>query len=134
MAGEAGRDGSPLIGEGLRMGVLSAASLVAGYLLTTGLVELGRLDPEIAYAIAVVSCSVLNFFGCRHYVFKGAQGPLWKEAALFFPSVLAFRALEVLVFSALLRVFDHYQIVYFLTAGLSMIAKFAVSKLLIFRR
>ncbi|MBP6798367.1 MAG: hypothetical protein KA124_09735, partial [Luteimonas sp.] len=83
MAGEAGRDGSPLIGEGLRMGVLSAASLVAGYLLTTGLVELGRLDPEIAYAIAVVSCSVLNFFGCRHYVFKGAQGPLWKEAALF---------------------------------------------------
>ncbi|TWT18625.1 GtrA family protein [Luteimonas marina] len=129
-----GRRMSPLLGEGLRMGVLSVASLAVGYLLTTGLVELAQLAPEPAYAIAVVSCSILNFFGCRHYVFKGTQGPLWKEASMFFPSVLAFRALEVLVFSSLLRVLDHYQVVYFVTAGLSMVAKFIVSKLLIFRR
>ena len=116
------------------MGILSAASFVAGYLLTSGLVELGHLDPKIAYASAIVTCSILNFYGYRYYVFKGRSGSFWKEAALFFPTALAFRAIEVLVFSALLRVFDHYQVVYFVTAGLSMIAKFAVSKLLIFRR
>lgn len=131
---EPGRRVSPLLGEGFRMAVLSVASLGIGYLLTTGLVELGRLDPGRAYAIAVVSCSILNFFGCRYYVFKGRRGPMWKEAAMFFPSVLAFRALEVLVFTLMLRILDNYQVVYFLTAGLSMAAKFLVSKLLIFRR
>lgn len=125
---------SPLLGEGLRMGVLSVASLGLGYVLTTALVELAGLRPEPAYAIAIVTCSILNFFGCRHFVFRGTAGPLWKEAGLFFPSVLAFRAVEVVLFSALLRVLEHYQAVYFLTAGLSMAGKFLVSKLFVFRR
>lgn len=123
-----------LAGESLRMGLLSVASLCVGYLLTTGLTELLGLDPKAAYSIALVVCSVLNFFGCRHLVFRGIHAPLWQEAAKFFPSVLLFRAIEVMLFSALISLNPNYHIAYFATAIIAMAGKLFVSKFFIFRR
>lgn len=125
---------SPLLGEGIRMAILSGASFVTGYLLTAALVELGRLEPGIAYAIAAVSCSIMNFFGYRHFVFLGVRGQFWREAKLFFPSVAVFRGLEILAFTALVPLLHGYQVTYVLVAGTSVAAKFIVSKWLIFRR
>lgn len=123
-----------LAGEGMRMGLLSLASLALGYVLTAGMTELGGLDPKAAYGIAVVICSILNFFGCRHLVFRGTRAPLWQEAAKFFPSVLLFRFFEVILFSALFTAIDSYHVAYFATAAISMAGKLLVSKFFIFRR
>lgn len=123
-----------LAGEGVRMASLSVASLMAGYLLTMSLVRLLGLDPRQAYSIAVVTVSIANFFGCRYYVFRGTRAPMWQEALKFFPSVLAFRAMEVALFSAFDALWSNYHVAYFATAVISMVAKFTLSKIFIFRR
>lgn len=115
------------------MGFLSLGSLAFGYVLTAGMTEHGGLDPKAAYGIAVVVCSILNFFGCRHLVFRGPRAPLWREAAKFFPSVLLFRLVEVALFAALVTAIN-YHLAYFTTAAISMACKLLVSKFFIFRR
>lgn len=124
----------PLAGEGLRMGLLSAFSLGLGYLLTAGLTALAGLDPKLAYSIAVVITSVLNFFGCRYLVFRGARSALWQEALKFFPSVLLFRAIEVALFSVILSLHSNYHLAYFVTAAIAMAGKLLISKFFIFKR
>lgn len=123
-----------LAGEGVRLGLLSLASLALGYVLTVGMTEFGGLDPKAAYSIAIIICSVLNFFGCRHLVFRGTRAPLWEEAAKFFPSVLLFRFFEIMLFSLFVTAIDGYHLAYFATAAISMAGKLIVSKFFIFRR
>ena len=123
-----------LAGEGVRLGLLSLASLALGYVLTVGMTEFGGLDPKAAYSIAIIICSVLNFFGCRHLVFRGTRAPLWEEAAKFFPSVLLFRFFEIMLFSLFVTAIDGYHLAYFATAAISMAGKLLVSKFFIFRR
>lgn len=131
--GAGGRLGA-LAGEGFRMGVLSVASLVLGYLLTILFHDVGGMAVEAAYSCAIISCSILNFFGCRHYVFRGAKGRLLVEAAKFFPSILVFRAVEVALFAALNRLLQNYHVAYIGTAVISMVFKLLVSRLFIFKR
>lgn len=116
------------------MGLLSLFSLGFGYLLTAALATLGRLDPKLAYGIAITTCSLFNFYGSRHFVFPGTKGPVWLEAIRFFPSVLAFRAVELALFSALMALHANYHVAYFAIAAISMAGKLLVSKAFIFRR
>lgn len=116
------------------MGVLSVASLALGYVLTLLLHDIAGMAVEAAYTTAILICSVLNFFGCRHYVFRGGKGPLFLEAAKFFPSILVFRAVEVALFSSLNRLLDNYHVAYLATAAASMALKLLVSRMFIFRR
>jgi putative flippase GtrA len=120
--------------EGMRMALLSVFSLGLGYVLTLAMTTGLKLRPETAYSIAIVLCSVINFFGCRHYVFRGPSGGLWREAARFFPSVLVFRAFEIALFSGIHSLWGNYHLAYFATAAISMVAKLLVSKLFIFKR
>ncbi|WP_142123428.1 GtrA family protein [Pseudoxanthomonas sp. 3HH-4] len=123
-----------LAGEGFRMGVLSVVSLVLGYVLTILFHNIAGMAVEAAYSCAVVTCSVLNFFGCRHYVFRGGKGPLLVEAAKFFPSILMFRAVEVALFAAINRLLQNYHLAYIATAVVSMVFKLLISRLFIFKR
>ncbi|GGK13381.1 hypothetical protein GCM10011394_23270 [Luteimonas terricola] len=123
-----------LAGEGFRMGILSIVSFVLGYLLTFILHEGMRIAVEGAYTLAILICSVLNFFGCRHYVFQGTKGTILLEAAKFFPSILVFRAVEVVLFSQLNRISDNYHLAYVATALISMVCKFVASRFIIFKR
>ena len=116
------------------MGLLSGASLVLGYVLTFLLHDVLGVPVEVAYTCAVLVCSVLNFFGCRHYVFRGRKGALLAEAAKFFPSILLFRAAEVVLFSFLTRLLDNYHLAYAATAAISMVFKLLLSRAFIFRR
>lgn len=122
-----------LAGEGARMAVLSLASLGLGYVLTLAFLGLG-LPAEAAFACSVAICSIMNFFGCRHYVFHGKMGPLWQEAAKFFPTVFVFRAIEVVLFSALNAWLDNYHFAYFAAVGASMVVKLLISRYFIFTR
>lgn len=116
------------------MGALSAFSLLLGYALTAALVHVAGLDARGAYGVAVVACSIVNFFGCRSFVFAGPKGPLWREAARFFPSVLLFRAMEIALFSLLFGAWDNYHVAYFATAAAGMVLKLFWSRWFIFRR
>lgn len=115
------------------MAALSLASLGLGYLLTLAFLALG-LHAEVAFTCSVLTCSILNFFGCRHYVFRGRKGPLWQEAAKFFPTVLVFRAVEVALFSALNAWWGNHHLAYFATVGTSMVVKLLISRYFIFTR
>lgn len=119
--------------EAVRLGLLSLASLGLGYVLTLALHATG-LAPETAFGCAVVICSILNFFGCRHYVFRGPKPAAWREAVKFFPAVLAFRAMEVALFALLNGAWDNHHLAYFATAAVGMASKLLVSRLFIFRR
>lgn len=116
------------------MATLSLASLLTGYLLTTGLIELAGVGTRLSYAVAIITCSVLNFFGLRYYVFSKSTPSLVGAALKFFPSVLLFRNVEILIFSYLLQIYDNYHVVYFATAAASAGAKFLLYKFLIFRK
>ncbi len=122
-----------LASEGARLGLLSLLSLGLGYLLTLAFLGMG-LIAEAAFGLAVTLCSILNFLGCRHYVFRGPKPPAWQEAIRFFPSVLAFRAAEVWLFSVLNTALGSPHLAYFATAAIGMAAKLLVSRLFIFRR
>jgi len=123
-----------LAGEGLRMGLLTGLSFVLGYLLTALLVEWLGMAPQAAYAIAIVTCSIVNFFGCRHFVFRTTSAPLLPEAAKFFASILAFRAIEVGLFHLFFVASGDYRLAYLATTALSTLGKFAVAKLFIFKK
>ncbi|NLA67944.1 MAG: GtrA family protein [Gammaproteobacteria bacterium] len=124
----------PTLGQGLRMVGLSGISFVLGFALTWLLVELGGLPPEAAYAIAVATCTVVNFFGFRHWVFRTAHLPAWPEARRFFPSFLGFRVVEVGLFHLVYKAIGEYQSSYVVTQALAALMKFAVAKWLVFKR
>ncbi len=116
------------------MGVLSLVSLALGYLLTRLLHVYGGLGVELAYTYSVLACSVMNFLGCRYYVFQGTRGAFLVEALKFFPSILIFRMIEVAMFSLLNRVLHNYHIAYIVTAVTSMLLKLLLSRAFIFQR
>lgn len=116
------------------MALLSLASLVMGYGLTLAFHAWFAVPSEVAFSFAVLICSVVNFFGCRHYVFRGSKAPLWQEAAKFFPSVLVFRAIEVALFAGFIVLFGNQHVAYFATAGVSLLGKLFVSRIFIFKR
>lgn len=113
--------------------MLSLCSLGLGYVLTLAFHGMG-LPAEAAFACSVAICSILNFFGCRHYVFRGRKGPLWQEAAKFFPTVFVFRAIEVALFSALNAWLGNHHLAYFTAVGASMVVKLLISRYFIFKR
>jgi putative flippase GtrA len=123
-----------LAGEGLRMALLSLASLALGYGLTLAFHSWFAVPSAAAFSAAILICSVINFFGCRHYVFRGTKAPLWQEALKFFPSVLAFRAVEVALFAGFNALLHNYHAAYFATTGISLAGKLFVSRVFIFKR
>lgn len=123
----------PVLGQGLRMAILSGASFVLGFVLTSLLVEVAGLPAQLAYAIAIVACTVLNFFGCRHWVFRTTHMPAWPEAGRFFSSILLFRLAEIGVFHLLFVALDDYRIAYVASQVVSAIIKFTVAKWFVFR-
>jgi putative flippase GtrA len=125
--------GNPLLGQGVRMAGLTAASFALGLGLTTLLVEVAGLPAQMAYAIAIVTCTIANFFGCRYWVFRTAQMPFWPEAARFFASILLFRLAEVGVFHWLYVAIDDYRVAYVVTQVASAIVKFTIAKWFVFR-
>ena len=123
-----------LAGQGFRMAMLSTASLFIGYSLTLLFKSGFGIPAEAAFGYAVLICSIMNFFGCRHYVFRGQKGALWQEAAKFFPSVLLFRSLEVALFAVLNASWHNFHLAYFATAITSMLIKLVISRIFIFKR
>lgn len=114
--------------------VLTGVSFLLGFAITSALIEWTNVAAQAAYAVALVICTIANFFGCRHWVFQTTDMPIWPEAWRFFSSVLGFRLLELAVFHVLYASTNDYRIAYVITQTASAIGKFIVAKLFIFRR
>ena len=122
-----------LLGQGARLAALSVASFILGFSVTTLSVEVFGLPARTAYPLALVVCTTVNFFGCRHWVFRTAHMPFWPETIRFFTSILAFRLVEIVMFNILLKISDDYRIAYVVTQSVSTILKFIVAKIFVFK-
>lgn len=122
-----------VVGQGVRLIVLTGLSFAIGFVITATLVEVFGFAPQASYAIALVACTTFNFFGCRYWVFQTAHMPIGPEAWRFAWSIMGFRLAEFVAFHFLYLSMDDYRIVYTLTQAASAIAKFAVAKMFVFR-
>lgn len=113
--------------------VVTAASFCLGFLLTVAGKEWLGLDEKAAYSYAILICTFINFFACRHYVFRTGGSPLLPEALKFFPSVIAFRFLEIALFSVFAKLGLDYRAAYVATSVISLVLKFLVAKYFVFR-
>jgi|GEM_PF-1071630 len=123
-----------LLGDGWRMAAMSLISLVLGYVLTIVLHRVAGLQVDLSYGLAIFTCSTVNFFGCRYWVFHGPPAPLLAEAGKFFSSIILFRVLEIIAFSRITDWLDNYHAGYFLTACIAVCLKFLAFRLFVFRR
>jgi putative flippase GtrA len=120
-------------GQGVRMVLQSGFSFLLGLAITSLLVEWAKVPVQPAYLTALIVCSLVNFFAFRHWIFRTAHMPVWSEAWRFFCSVLGFRLAELLAFHFLYIGIDDYRIAYVITQATSAVAKFAVTKMFVFR-
>lgn len=123
-----------LSAEGGRMAAMSLISLGLGYALTVLFLQALSLPAAAAYLGATVICSVVNFFGCRHWVFQGVKAPFLTEALKFFPSIIAFRFVESLAFSGLLGWLQNHHAAYLLTAITAVCMKYLLFRSFVFLR
>ena len=63
--------------------------------------EVLNLSQEASLATAMVLVSVMNFIGCRYFVFETSDAGLAKQLVMFYASWLPFRGLEYLLFLVL---------------------------------
>lgn len=115
------------------MAILTGISFGLGFALTSLLVEVAGLPAQLSYALAITACTVVNFFGCRYWVFRTGHTPFWPEAGRFFASILLFRLAELGVFHLLYLAIGDYRIAYVATQVASAIIKFAIAKWFVFK-
>lgn len=127
---EGGASGARQLGF---MAVLGVVSLGVVWAVTVGLTEGLGLDERVSYPIALALASTVNFFACRHLIFDARDGSIAGQAVKFAASIAGFRVAEFLAFTAAVGAGANYQVALVVIAGFSFVAKFAVSKFVVFR-
>jgi putative flippase GtrA len=104
---------------------LSGASFGCNFGLTWLLHDVLSLPVGLSFPIALGSVSLLNFVALRFVVFRGGERPASNQAAIFFPTVAAFRILEYLAFLLLVdRLRVDYQLSMAVVLPVSAVAKY----------
>lgn len=118
-----------------RFGLLSALSFGLNFGLTSLLHEVAGLWEPASFAISLVIVSVVNFIGCRHFVFESQEGSLGWQILTFYASWLPFRGLEWVLFVVLNEWMGlDYRLAMILVQGTSFAVKFVYFKVAVFRR
>ncbi len=87
--------------------------------------EVAGLPPQYAYAVALLTVLVTNFFLCRYFVFEGRQGHPLTQGGVFVVSSIVFRAAEFSAYYLLLRILEvPYWLLFFPVQGGSFLVKF----------
>ncbi len=95
------------------------------------LVDRFRAPAAPAYAIVLVAQVTLNYFMCRWFVFRAAgRRARWGEYGLFTGGILAFRAVDWLLYVFLVKGLGVY---YLVAQGLNVVV-FALAKFLFAER
>ncbi len=109
--------------SGVRFTILSVCSAVATFGITVGLHELLAAPERIAYLAALCFVMVMNFLGCRYFVYPGRHRSARREFFEFLMASLAFRGTEYVVF-AVLVIWIPYQFTLLMVMGASFVTKF----------
>lgn len=80
-------------------GGIASAAVVLG--VSAGLVESGVASERVAAACGLATSFVVNFLVLRHFVFRGTERPVLRQAAEFAASSGVFRTFEYLAFLAI---------------------------------
>lgn len=84
------------------------------------------MPPEVAAACAVSIVMVINFLACRYWVFEASSGKLTRQFVMFLLATLAFRSLEIAVFSLVYRHLGINELLaYVAVLSASFVLKFA---------
>jgi putative flippase GtrA len=118
-----------------RFGLLSALSFGLNFGLTSLFHEVAGLWEPASFAISLVIVSVINFIGCRHFVFESQEGSLWWQILTFYASWLPFRGIEWVLFVVLNEWMGlDYRLAMILVQGVSFAVKFVYFRVAVFRR
>ena len=117
----------------LALGGLSFAIYLG---LTAALHEIWHLDESVAFAIAVATVFVINFFLARHFVYGAAgSGDVGSQAARFLIVSLVARACEYGLFAVLHEGLGIYYLVSItLVTVISVVVKFFAYRHMVFER
>ncbi len=112
-----------------RLGIVAVFSFLANTLLTVAFAELGRLSPELAFAIVLVLVFFVNFLLTRFWVFadRVTESNLWNHLVKCLMVSGVFRFLEWATFALLLRVLD---VSYLVLLVCVLVVSFAVKALI----
>lgn len=117
----------------LRYCLVGAANAVGGLTLTALLHEVAHAPEELAYAVALATLFVINFFVARHYVYEAADGGAKGQFTRFLASSASFRLLEYLGFLILHSWLGvHYLIAAPVVQVTSFVAKFLFYRAFVF--
>lgn len=135
-AGETGkRDLRYYIDRLIRYGAGGALSGIVTVGVTALCVEVLGIDPQVAFAVAIVAAFLTNFTILRYFVFTAKAGSLLRQFMGYLFATLGFRVAEYLAFLALYHGTDWY---YLLAVGaaltMSFILKFLLFDRLVFKR
>lgn len=102
--------------------------------ITKGLHELADWPPEASFAVGLMTVFVFNFFVFRKFVFRATKGDQWQQMLRFFWTSVIFRSGEYLTFLVVHSVMQvDYQLAVISILGSSMLVKFAIYRLIVFR-
>lgn len=96
----ASRVGARLVRLVRSLGVGAVAS-VTDWVALAALVEIAGLGPRVANVPALLAGGAVQFFGCRHLVFRAGDGSMRRQLAGFVVVELATLALNGLLFDVL---------------------------------
>jgi len=82
----------------LRFGFLTAASFAVNLGLTVLFHEGLMLPEELAFGLALIIVFMLNFIGCRHFVFENTNDTIGRQFVLFLGTSIGFRGAEFMAF------------------------------------
>jgi putative flippase GtrA len=117
------------------MGILSVASFAINYGLFVTLHKVFAVSSGPAAAFAMAAVVIVNFLGCKYYVYQELQGDSRVQFLRFMASTLVFRAVEWLTFVALTRWLSLDSIlIYPLVLGVSFLVKLLSYRRLVFQQ
>ncbi len=118
----------------IRFLIASGVSFALMIGITSLFEETGLLPADIAYAVAIAITITVNFCLYRWYIFPGDHKPMRVQAVQFVSSVIAFRLVELAVFTLLYRVIGlHYLIGLVLVLSTSFVSKYLFMGRFVFR-
>jgi putative flippase GtrA len=104
---------------------MSGLSFLVNSGLTIFVHEILGAPTEFAFALALLTVFIMNFYLLRYYVYQGADNPAGQQFLEYASSAISFRGLEYLSFLLLHTWFDYeYKLVLVSILLISSIVKF----------
>lgn len=118
----------------IRFVVMAAAGFSINFGLTVVLHEKAGWPEQVSFACGLLTVFVFNFIVFRRFVFKAVGGDQRKQLKRFFWTSVIFRSSEYVAFLIVIELFEvDYRFAVIGILGLSMLSKFAIYRLFVFR-